>query len=138
MKRWSVIKRFNHVGIAVKDLDSAIEFFKKTYGAELIWRARFEDQKIESAFVALGEAQFELTAATEPESLIARFIENRGEGIHHVSLEVDEFDEAIKGLKAQGLKVLAEANTKDFKAAFVHPAGSFGVLTEIIEPKQHE
>ncbi len=133
-----MIKRFNHVGIAVKDLDNAIEFFKRTYGAKVVWRARFEDQKIESAFVAVGEAQFELTAATEPESLIAKFIENRGEGIHHVSLEVDEFDEAIKGLKAQGLRVLAEADNKDFKAAFVHPASSFGVLTEIIELKTPE
>ena len=62
-KRGSVIKRFNHVGIAVKDLDSAIEFFEKTYGAKLIWRKRFEDQKIESAFVSIGEAKFELTAS---------------------------------------------------------------------------
>jgi len=134
-KRWSVIKKFNHVGIAVKDLDRTVEFFEKTYGAKLLWRKKFEDQKIESAFVAIGEARFELTASLEPESVIAKFIESRGEGIHHVSLEVDQFDQVIKEFKAKGSRVMAEADTEDFKAAFIHPQGNFGVLTEIIEPK---
>ena len=130
-----MIKRFNHVGIAVKDLDRTVEFFEKTYGAKLLWRKKFEDQKIESAFVAIGEARFELTASLEPESVIAKFIESRGEGIHHVSLEVDQFDQVIKEFKAKGSRVMAEADTEDFKAAFIHPQGNFGVLTEIIEPK---
>ena len=131
-----MIKKFNHVGIAVKDLDRTVEFFEKTYGAKLLWRKKFDDQKIESAFVSIGEARLELTASLEPESVIAKFIENRGEGIHHVSLEVDEFDQVIKEFKVKGLRVMAEADTKDFKAAFIHPQGNFGVLTEIMEPKQ--
>jgi len=131
-----VIRKFNHVGIAIKDLDRTIEFFEKTYGAKLLWRKKFDDQKIESAFVAIGEAKFELTASLEPGSVIAKFIENRGEGIHHVSLEVDQFEEVIKEFKAKGSRVMAEADTEDFKAAFIHPQGNFGVLTEIIEPKQ--
>ena len=130
-----MIKKFNHVGIAVKDLDRTVEFFEKTYGAEILWRKKFYDQKIESAFVSIGEARFELTASLEPESVIAKFLENRGEGIHHVSLEVDKFDQVIKEFKAKGLRVMAEADTKDFKAAFIHPQGNFGVLTEIMEPK---
>jgi methylmalonyl-CoA epimerase len=130
-----VIKKFNHVGIAVKNLDKAIEFFKETYGVKLLWRKKFDDQRIESAFVAIGEAQFELTASLDPESVIAKFIEKRGEGIHHVSLQVDQFDQVIKKLKAKGLSVMAEADTKDFKAAFIHPQSNFGILTEIIETK---
>ena len=130
-----MIKKFNHVGIAVKDLDRTVEFFERTYGARLLWRKKFEDQKIESAFVAIGEARFELTASLEPESVIAKFIESRGEGIHHVSLEVDQFDRVIKEFKARGSRVMAEADTEDFKAAFIHPQGNFGVLMEIIEPK---
>jgi 4-hydroxyphenylpyruvate dioxygenase-like putative hemolysin len=59
----------------------------------------------------------------------------RGEGIHHVSLEVDQFDQLIKEFKAKGLRVMAEAETEDFKAAFIHPQGNLGVLTEIVEPK---
>ncbi len=130
-----MIKKFNHVGVAVKDLDSTVKFFEKTYGAKLLWRRKFEDQKIESAFVSVGEVQFELSASLESHSVIAKFIENRGEGIHHVSLEVDQFDQVIKDLKANGLRVLAEADTKDFRAAFIHPQSNFGMLTEIIEPK---
>jgi len=130
-----VIKKFNHVGIAIKDLNRTVEFFEKTYGAKLLWRKKFEDQKIESAFVAIGEARFELTASLEPESVIAKFIESRGEGIHHVSLEVDQFEQVIKEFKAKGLRVMAEADTEDFKAAFIHPGSNIGVLTEIIQPK---
>jgi methylmalonyl-CoA epimerase len=130
-----MIKKFNHVGIAVKDLDRTVEFFEKTYGAKILSRKKFDDQKIESAFLSIGQARLELTASLEPESVIAKFIENRGEGIHHISLEVDEFDQVIKEFKAKGLRVMAEADTKDFKAAFIHPQGNFGVLTEIIEPK---
>ncbi len=130
-----MIRKFNHVGIAVKDLDRTVEFFKEIYGVKLLWRRKFTEQKIESAFVSIGEARLELTASLEPGSVIAKFIENRGEGIHHVSLEVDEFDQVIKEFKAKGLRVMAEAETTDFKAAFIHPQGNFGVLTEIIEPK---
>jgi methylmalonyl-CoA epimerase len=108
---------------------------RKPYGVKLLWRKKFDDQRIESAFVAIGEAQFELTASLDPESVIAKFIEKRGEGIHHVSLQVDQFDQVIKKLKAKGLSVMAEADTKDFKAAFTHPQSNFGILTEIIEPK---
>ena len=131
-----MIKKFNHLGIAVKDLDRTVEFFRETYGATLHWRKRFKDQKIESAFISIGEAQFELSASLEPESVITKFIENRGEGIHHMSLEVDQFDEVTKELRAKGLRVLSEADTEDFKAAFIHPQSNFGVLTEIIQPKQ--
>ena len=130
-----MIKKFNHVGIAVKNLDRAVQFFQETYGAKLVWRKKFEDLKIESALISIGEAQFELSASLEPQSVIDRFIESRGEGIHHVSLEVDQFDQVIGEIKAKGLRVISEADTEDFKAAFIHPQSNFGVLTEIIQPK---
>jgi methylmalonyl-CoA epimerase len=130
-----LIKKFNHVGIAVKNLDRAIEFFQKTYGAKQVWRKKNEKEKMESALISIGQAQFELLASLEPQSLIDRFIESRGEGIHHVSLEVDQFDQAIVAIKAKGLRVISEADTDDFKAAFIHPQSNFGVLTEIIQPK---
>jgi len=130
-----LIKKFNHVGIAVRDLDGAIEFFQETYGAKLVWRRKYQDEKMETALISIGEAQFELLASLEPESLIDRFIESRGEGIHHVSLEVDQFDRAIEEIKAKGLRVISAADTDDFRAAFIHPKSNFGVLTEIIQPK---
>ena len=130
-----MIKKINHVGIAVKNLDRAVEFFQETYGAKLVRREKLEDQKMESALISIAEAQFELLGSLEPQSLIDKFIESRGEGIHHVSLEVDQFDQVIKEIKAKGVKVISEADTEDFKAAFIHPQSNFGVLTEIIQPK---
>jgi methylmalonyl-CoA/ethylmalonyl-CoA epimerase len=130
-----LIKKFNHVGIAVRNLDRAIEFFQETYGAKQVWRKKNEEEKMESALISIGQAQFELLASLEPKSLIDRFIESRGEGVHHVSLEVDQFDQAIEAIKTKGLRVISESDTDDFKAAFIHPQSSFGVLTEIIQPK---
>jgi len=130
-----MIKRINHVGIAVKNLDKAVEFFQETYGAKLVRREKLEDQKMESALISIAEAQFELLGSLEPQSLIDKFIESRGEGIHHVSLEVDQFDQVIKEIKAKGVKVISEADTENFKAAFIHPQSNFGVLTEIVQLK---
>lgn len=130
-----MIKRFHHVGIAVKNLDEAVQFFEETYGAKLLFRRKFEDQKIESALIAMGDAKFELTSSLDPKSAIGRFIESQGEGIHHVSLEVDDFDLVIEEIKGKGLRVISETDLGDYKAAFVHPKGNLGVLTEIIQPK---
>ncbi len=130
-----MIKRFNHIGVAVKNLDEAVEFFENAFGGVLISRTTYEDQKIKSAFVKVGGAHFELMASTDREGLIAKFIDNRGQGIHHVSLQVDQFDKVISGLKANGLRVMSEADTDDFKAAFIHPKSNLGLLMEIIEPK---
>ena len=131
-----MIKKINHVGIAVKNLDRAVEFFQETYGAKLVGRKKFDDQKMESALISIAEAQFELLASLEPQSIIDKFIESRGEGVHHVSLEVDQFDQVIEEIKAKGLRVISEADTEDFKAAFIHPQSNFGVLTEIVQPKR--
>jgi len=78
----------------------------------------------------------ELLASLEPQSIIDKFIESRGEGVHHVSLEVDQFDQVIEEIKVKGLRVISEADTEDFKAAFIHPQSNFGVLTEIVQPKR--
>ncbi len=131
-----MIKKFNHVGLAVKDLDKALAFFGEIYGGRLIRRDRYEDQQFETALLGLGDARLELIASLAPESFIARFIEDRGEGIHHMSLEVDQFEQVIEGFRAKGLKVLGVADTVAFKAAFIHPQGNLGVLTEIIEFKE--
>jgi methylmalonyl-CoA epimerase len=131
-----VLKRFNHVGIAVRDLEGAIAFFEKIYGARLIRRDTYEDQQFETALVSIGELKFELLAGLHAESLVSRFIQGRGEGLHHLSLEVDRFEEVLAAFKASGLTVMGETDTRDFKAAFLHPQGNLGVLTEIIEPKE--
>jgi methylmalonyl-CoA epimerase len=130
-----MIKKIHHVGIAVRNLDNAIKFFEQTYGAKLLWRRALESQKVESAFVSVGEVQFELSSSLDPQGVIGKYIESRGEGIHHISLEVDNIDQVIKAISNKGLTITGETTTKDFKLAFVHPQNNFGVLMELYEPK---
>jgi methylmalonyl-CoA/ethylmalonyl-CoA epimerase len=130
-----MIKRFNHVGIAVRDLNAAMAFFEEIYGARLIRRDRYEDEQFETALVGIGDTHLELIASLAPGSFIAGFIEKRGEGIHHMSLEVDRFEEVIKDFREKGLQIMGVTDTAGFQAAFIHPQGNLGVLTEIIEPK---
>ncbi len=126
---------FHHVGIAVRDLHKAIDFFETTYGAKVIWREKYSNEGFETALVSTEHVRFELLSALDPNSLVTDFIESRGEGIHHMSLEVDRFSDVIDDFKRKGLTVMAETDTKDFRAAFLHPRSNAGVLTEIIEPK---
>lgn len=130
-----MIRKFNHVGIAVKDLDKAVAFFGDVYGTRLVRRDRYEDELFETALVETGDMCLELIAGLAPESFIAQFIQDRGEGIHHMSLEVDQFEQVVQDLKAKGLKVLGQTENEHFKACFIHPKGNLGILTEIIEPK---
>ena len=115
-----MIKGFNHIGIAVKDLEKAIVFFSETYGVRLIRRDRYEDQLFETALLGIGDVRFELIAGLGSGGFIAGFIKDRGQGIHHMSLEVDHFNQVIKDFRAKGLKVLGKTDNADFKAAFIH------------------
>jgi methylmalonyl-CoA/ethylmalonyl-CoA epimerase len=130
-----VIKRLNHVGIAVKDMEKTVAYFQQAFGAEVVARMAVEEQRFISVSMAIGEAHFEFLASTEPGSMIDKYIEDRGEGMHHVSLLVENFNEVIEDFKAKGMKVIGEAEMAEFKAAFIHPANNFGVLMELVEPK---
>jgi len=129
------MKKIDHVGIAVKNLDSGVSFFQNTYGAELLWRKVFEDQKLESAFMRIGESYFELSMSIDPEGVIAKFIEQKGEGIHHISICVDDFIGTTRKLEEKGMKIMGQTSTDEFTVAFVHPKNNLGVLMEIIERK---
>jgi methylmalonyl-CoA epimerase len=130
-----VISKLNHVGIAVKDLEKTVALFEQAFGAKLISKTAYEAEKFVSAVMNIGEAQFEILASLESGSMIDKHIEARGEGLHHVSLQVDHFDESIEHFRVNGLKVIGEADMADFKAAFIHPASNFGILIEVVEPK---
>ena len=131
-----MIKKINHVGVAVKDLDKAVSLFENAFGAKVIFQKVFEDQKLESAMVSMGENRFELSQTTDPNGVIGKFIENRGEGIHHVSLQVEDMEKAIAHFENQGLKVVGKGTVGSGgnKICFLHPKDIFGVLIEIIEP----
>ena len=130
----NIVNQIHHVGMAVRDLDEAIDFLKRVFGAEVIERQEFPDQKLESAMVSVGKSTFELSQSTDPQGLIAKFIESRGPGLHHISLEVEDMDAALKHFKENGLMVVGEMKIEKTRVAFLRPEGLLGILFEIFPP----
>jgi methylmalonyl-CoA/ethylmalonyl-CoA epimerase len=129
----------DHIGIAVKDLESAVETYEKLLGSPCYKREIVASQKVDTAFFRTGESKLELLGATAPDSVITGYIEKTGEGMHHVAFEVDDIHAELKRLRAEGFKVLNEqpAEGADNKlVAFVHPKDNHGVLVEICQTKR--
>lgn len=133
-----MLKKVNHIGIAVKDLDVAIEFYKKL-GLEVEAIETVESQNVKVAFIPIGEIRIELLEATTEDSPIAKFIEKRGEGIHHIALEADEIKAVLKNAEHNNIQLIDRSPRKgahNTEVAFLHPKSSYGVLLEICEDKR--
>ncbi len=129
------IKRIAHLGIAVKDLDSALGFFTEGLPLEVTHTEEFQGMKI--GFIPVGESSIELLQDASGESAIKKFVDKNGEGLHHIAFEVDDIAEAIEELKARGVKLIDEkprAGAHGMSIAFMHPKASHGVLMEICQP----
>ena len=126
-----MIQKINHVGIAVKSVDEAVKFFEDNFGAELINKVELEFMQQISALVQIGESQFELMEGMGEDSVISKYIEKKGEGIHHISLFVDNIDKACDELEEKGLRIINKIPA--MKMAFVHPKSVFGILVELAE-----
>ena len=129
-----MIKKLSHVGIAVKDLRSSIGLFSRLFGVTDVPTERVADQHVEVGFIRTGGASVELTASTSPESPIAKFIGNRGEGVHHLSFEVDDIRAEISRLTADGFQMIDKeprVGAGGYWIAFIHPKSTNGVLVEI-------
>jgi len=130
-----VVRKIDHVGIAVKNLEEAIKTYK-ALGLEVSEIEEVEEQRVRVAMLPVGESRIELLEATSPDSAIARFIERRGEGIHHLAINVSNIDEALKNAKDSGLTLIDEKprmGAGGKKVAFVHPKSTHGVLLEFVE-----
>jgi methylmalonyl-CoA/ethylmalonyl-CoA epimerase len=130
-----MIKKIDHIGVAVKNLEEAIELYKKL-GFELRGIEEIPDQKVKVAMFPVGESKIELVEATSPESAIAKFIEKRGEGIHHIAINVNDIEAALDGAKANGLQLIDEKpriGAGGKRIAFVHPKSTKGILLEFVE-----
>ncbi len=130
-----MIRKIDHVGIAVKSLDEAIKTYK-ALGFEVEEIEEVEEQKVRVAMLPAGESRVELLEATSPESAIAKFVEKRGEGIHHIAINVENIEEALKRARDAGLKLIDEKpriGAGGKKVAFVHPKSTHGVLLEFVE-----
>ena len=133
------MKQLEHIGIAVKDIDQAIDCYSRLFNSPCYKVETVESQKVTTAFFRLKEQKIELLAATSPESVIARFIEKSGEGLHHVAFEVDSIEDEIKRLEGEGFTPLQKAPFKgaDNKmVAFFHPKDTHGMLIEICQEIQ--
>jgi methylmalonyl-CoA/ethylmalonyl-CoA epimerase len=129
------IKRIEHVAVCVRDLDEASEHWRALFGLQPGEREWVESQKTEAMIIPIGESSLELIAPRGNEGL-ARFLEKRGPGLHHIAIEVEGIDEAIALLAALGVPLIDAAprlGARGHKVAFVHPKATGGVLVELVE-----
>jgi methylmalonyl-CoA epimerase len=127
--------QIDHLGIAVRSLDAALQFYEQQLGFPVGMRETVEQEKVNVAMLPAGGTRIELLEATEPDSVIAKFIEKRGEGIHHVALKVADLAATVERLKSQGARLLNDPRpgAGGHLYVFVHPSSTGGVLLELIQ-----
>ena len=126
----------HHIAIAVHDLDAALAFYRVGLGLEVNERREVPEEGVEIAFLPAGEVEIELLHPLDEESGVARFLEKRGEGLHHICLAVEDVEAAMERLRAAGARLLSEeprVNIHGARYVFVHPRSAHGVLLELYE-----
>lgn len=130
-------KKVNHIGIAVKDIEESLKVYRDLLGLELEGQHEVEEQKVITAFFPVGETHIELVQPTEGNVGVTKFIEKRGEGVHHICFEVDDIEQALADLKARGARLIDEQPREmedgKKKMAFLHPKSTGGVLIELYQ-----
>jgi methylmalonyl-CoA/ethylmalonyl-CoA epimerase len=129
------VKKIDHLGIAVKNLDEALKLYTEVLGLKVDAYETLEEQKVKTAIIQVGESKIELLESTAPDGTIAAFIEKRGEGIHHLALTVSNIEEALKEIKAKNIPLIDEKPRKgvqNTRIGFLHPKGS-KILLELVE-----
>ena len=132
-----MIKKVNHIGIAVNSIEDAVKLYTDVLGLEVKEIEIVEEQKAKTAIIPVGETKIELIESTDPEGAIARHIERRGEGLHHLALEVSDIQSALETLKEKGIPLVDEnprTGVENSKIAFLHPKVT-KALIEIVEPR---
>ncbi|MBA3329066.1 MAG: methylmalonyl-CoA epimerase [Solirubrobacterales bacterium] len=132
-----MFSRVDHIGVAVEDLDAALALYERDFDMSLAHRETVDEQGVEAVLLDVGENHVELLAPLEPDSPVGRFLARRGPGMHHVAYQVTDIDATLDALRAGGLRLIDEqprTGIRDSRVAFLHPASSGGVLTEIVQP----
>ena len=125
----------HHVGLAVRDLDGALETYERLFGARLEGRSRVEEQGVEAASIRVGESRLELLSALDNDTPVGRFLAKRGPGMHHVAYEVDDIGAALAHLSEAGAELIDETPRRGMfglEVAFIHPDSVHGVLSEVV------
>jgi methylmalonyl-CoA/ethylmalonyl-CoA epimerase len=131
------VKSLNHIGIAVRSIEDQKPFYEGTLGAEFEGVEDVPDQKVRVGFFRVNDVRLELLEPSDPSSTVAKFIEKRGEGLHHLAFTVDDIKARIAELKESGLRMIDDVprpGAHHMQIAFLHPKSSCGVLTELCEP----
>lgn len=131
MEAWGI----HHVGVAVTDLDEAVQTYERLFGGRLEHRARVEEQGVEAATMRVGDDRIELLAALEDDTPVGRFLATRGPGMHHVAYQVDDVAAALSELEAAGAELIDSEPRQGLfglEVAFVHPESVHGVLSEVV------
>jgi len=130
------LTHIEHIGIAVKNLDESIKYYENVFGLKCYAIEEVKDQKVRTAFFMIGQTKIELLESTEPDSPIGKFIEKKGEGIHHIAFATTNLKEALKSAEEKGIQLIDKEPRKGAEGlniAFLHPKSTFGVLTELCE-----
>ncbi len=133
------LTHIEHIGIAVKNLDESIKYYEDILGLKCYALEEVKDQKVKTAFFMIGQTKIELLETTDPEGPIGKFIEKRGEGIHHLAFAASNLTAALTELKQKGIKLIDENSRKgaeELNIAFIHPKSTHGVLTELCEKSE--
>ena len=131
-----ILTEIDHVAIAVHDLEAAIDYYKRAFGAEVHHREVVERDGVEEALIKVADSYIQLTTPTRLDSTMAKALEKRGEGIHHIGYRVDNCAEALAAMVAAGATAIDKEprpGSRGTTVAFVHPKGSFGTLIELVQ-----
>jgi methylmalonyl-CoA/ethylmalonyl-CoA epimerase len=131
-----LLTEIDHVAIAVRDLDAAVGFYERAFGAEVHHREVVDSDGVEEALLKVADSYIQLTAATRPDSPIAKYLERKGEGLHHVGYRVEDCGAALAAMVEAGATPIDTAprpGSRGTTVAFVHPKGAFGTLIELVQ-----
>ena len=129
------INHLDHIGIAVTDIEKAVEMFTNVFGAPPCEIEQIDDQGVKATLIEVGQTRIELLEPLSPDSPVGKFIQNRGEGLHHLALNVSDIAQKLETLKDHDIRLIDQSPREGLSGtiAFIHPASVFGVLTELVE-----
>jgi methylmalonyl-CoA/ethylmalonyl-CoA epimerase len=130
------VTHIEHLGIAVNSIEEALPYYENVLGLKCYAIEEVADQKVKTAFLKVGQTKIELLESTDPEGAVGKFIEKRGEGIHHLAFAVEGLTEALKEVEGKGIRLIDATPRKGAEGlniAFLHPKSTIGVLTELCE-----
>ncbi len=131
-----MIEKIHHIGIAVHSLDDALKFYRDTLGLHVQAQDTIEDQGVRAALLSIGQSEIELLEPTRPDVGVARFLERKGEGLHHICFQTEDVDGDLEALKAKGVELVDQKSRPGLAGmiCFLHPKASRGVLVELATP----